>query len=99
MNNFQNEIPQYYAYSIYSAVDELLPKVTLDAAQVILAIFGSVILAAVVNPYFLIPLAVMTILFILIGKVFMKTAKKIKRLEGTGKGFITKICREFCKNS
>lgn len=68
-------------------MDEFLPKAILDATQVILSMVGSVVVAATVNPYFLIPVAVMSVLFIFIRKVYLKTAKNIKRLEGIG---------EFC---
>lgn len=65
-------------------MDEFLPKAILDATQVILSMVGSVIVAATVNPYFLVPVGVMAILFIFVRKVYLKTAKNIKRLEGMG---------------
>lgn len=82
----------YHTKSIRSAMDEFLPKAILDATQVILSMVGSVVVAATVNPYFLIPVAVMSILFVLVRKVYLKTAKNIKRLEGMGK-FIKKALK------
>lgn len=67
------------------ATDEFLPKVVLDATQVIFTIVGSIVIAATVNFYFLIPVLVMGILFIYVRKVYLKTAKNVKRLEGVGK--------------
>lgn len=78
-------------YLIFSAMDEFLPKAILDATQVILSMVGSVVVAATVNPYFLIPVAVMSVLFIFVRKVYLKTAKNIKRLEGIGEFRLQKI--------
>ncbi|XP_055306698.1 ATP-binding cassette sub-family C member 4-like [Sitodiplosis mosellana] len=67
------------------ATDEFLPKAMLDATQVILAMFGSIIVAATVNIYFLVPVFVMGFVFIFIRKIYLKTSKNIKRLEGIAK--------------
>ncbi|XP_055302579.1 ATP-binding cassette sub-family C member 4-like isoform X2 [Sitodiplosis mosellana] len=67
------------------ATDELLPKATLDATQVLLSMTGSIIVAGTVNPYFLIPVVVIGFIFIFIRKVYLKTSKNIKRLEGVAK--------------
>lgn len=67
------------------ATDEFLPKALLDATQVILSMVGSVIVTAIINPIFLIPIGVMGVIFIFVRKVFLKTSKNIKRLEGSGK--------------
>ncbi|XP_031636354.1 multidrug resistance-associated protein 4-like [Contarinia nasturtii] len=67
------------------ATDEFLPKAILDATQVILSMFGSVIVAASVNPLFLIPVLVLAFTFIFIRKIYLKTSKNIKRLEGAAK--------------
>lgn len=64
------------------AVDEFLPKAFLDATQVILNMVGAIIVTAAVNPMFLIPVAVMSIIFVFVRKVYLKTSKNIKRLEG-----------------
>lgn len=67
------------------AADEFLPKAFLDATQVILNMGGAIIVTTIVNPLFLIPFLVMGIIFIFIRKVYLKTSKNIKRLEGIGK--------------
>lgn len=67
------------------AVDELLPKAILDSSQVILSLFGSVIVSAIVNPIFLIPVGIMGFIFAFIQRIFLKTSRDIKRLEGIGK--------------
>lgn len=67
------------------AVDELLPKAILDSSQVILSLFGSVILTSIVNPIFLIPVGVMGFVFTFVRRIFLKTSKEIKRLEGISK--------------
>ncbi|KAF5275659.1 hypothetical protein FQA39_LY06771 [Lamprigera yunnana] len=63
-------------------IDELLPKVILDAGQIILMTFGSLILVTVINPYFLIPTGIIGCFFILCRMVFLRSSKNIKRLEG-----------------
>ncbi|KAJ6642101.1 ATP-binding cassette sub-family C member 4 [Pseudolycoriella hygida] len=64
------------------AADEFLPKAILDASQIILSMFGAIIVTAVVNPFFLIPVAVLAVIFLYVRKVYLKTGKNIKRLEG-----------------
>ncbi|XP_062560530.1 ATP-binding cassette sub-family C member 4-like [Armigeres subalbatus] len=64
------------------AVDELLPKAILDATQILLNMSGTIIVTVIVNPMFLIPLAVLGVLFIFLRKIYLKTSKNIKRLEG-----------------
>ncbi|KAJ8979911.1 hypothetical protein NQ317_005347 [Molorchus minor] len=64
------------------SVDELLPKGILDAGQILLAMVGSLILVAVVNPIFLILVAITGVFFLLLRHVFLKSSKNIKRLEG-----------------
>uniref|UniRef100_A0A2M3ZKJ0 Putative abc transporter n=1 Tax=Anopheles braziliensis TaxID=58242 RepID=A0A2M3ZKJ0_9DIPT len=64
------------------SVDELLPKATLDASQIILSLVGTIVVTVIVNPMFLIPLAVLGVVFIFVRRIFLKTSKNIKRLEG-----------------
>lgn len=64
------------------AVDELLPKVLLDSAQIILSMLGSLILTVSVNPYLLIPVGVIGCFFWFLRIIYLKTSKNIKRLEG-----------------
>lgn len=67
------------------ATDEFLPKAIMDATQVILSMVGSVIVTAIINPIFLVPIGIMGVIFIFIRKIFLKTSKNIKRLEGSGR--------------
>ncbi|GBP07369.1 Probable multidrug resistance-associated protein lethal(2)03659 [Eumeta japonica] len=64
------------------AVDELLPKAFLDAAQQLLVMAGAVILASTVNPMFLAVVAVLACIFYFLRKVYLKSSKNIKRFEG-----------------
>lgn len=63
-------------------VDELLPKGILDAGQFILMIVGSLIVTSTVQAWFLAPLAVLSVLFFYVRKVYLKTSKNVKRLDG-----------------
>lgn len=65
-------------------MDEWLPKALLDGTQSILGLAGSIVLTALVSPYFLIPVLVMGVIFVYIRKVYLKTSKNIKRIEGIG---------------
>lgn len=67
------------------ALDEFLPKAILDATQVILSMVGSVIVTAIINPIFMVPIGVMGVIFIFVRRVFLKTSKNLKRLEGNSK--------------
>ena len=67
------------------AIDELLPKAILDAGQLILTMVGSLVLTCLVNAYFLIPIIIIASIFYFIRKIYIKTSKNIKRLEGMSK--------------
>lgn len=64
------------------AIDELLPKAMLDAAQVMLIMTGAIILTCYVNPLFIIPIILVGFIFNLIKKIYLKTSKNVKRMEG-----------------
>lgn len=68
-------------------IDEWLPKTMLDAAQILLISAGSVVLVGIVNNYFLVLVAVISIFFLLLRYIFLKSSKNIKRLEGISKRF------------
>ncbi|XP_057653044.1 ATP-binding cassette sub-family C member 4-like [Diorhabda carinulata] len=64
------------------AIDEMLPKAILDSTQILLSMFGSLLLIVVVNPYFLILIFFLSIIFGFMRRVYLKSSKNIKRLEG-----------------
>ncbi|XP_014467770.1 PREDICTED: multidrug resistance-associated protein 4-like [Dinoponera quadriceps] len=64
------------------AIDELLPKAILDAGQLNMLMLGALIVTCVVNPVFLVPVAIISFIFYWIRKIYLKTSKNIKRLEG-----------------
>ncbi|KAL9698307.1 hypothetical protein quinque_001748 [Culex quinquefasciatus] len=64
------------------SVDELLPKAILDATQIILSMVGTIVVTVIVNPMFLVPLAFLGVIFIYLRRIYLKTSKNIKRLEG-----------------
>lgn len=61
------------------------PLLNNDFLQIILLMGGALILVTVVNPYFLIMVTIMSVLFLLWRMVFLKSSKNIKRLEGISK--------------
>lgn len=65
------------------ATDEFLPKAVLDATQIIFNMCGAVIVTSIVNPLFIAPVAILMILFFFVRRVYLKTSKNLKRLDGT----------------
>ncbi|XP_060519081.1 ATP-binding cassette sub-family C member 4-like isoform X2 [Cylas formicarius] len=68
------------------AVDEVLPKCTLDAIQIFLVAAGILGMVFIINPWMIIPALVLCILFVYIRAVYLTSAQDIKRLEGMTKG-------------
>ncbi|XP_067646399.1 probable multidrug resistance-associated protein lethal(2)03659 [Eurosta solidaginis] len=62
-------------------VDEILPAVMMDVIQIFLALFGIVIVIAIVNPFFLVPTGVLAIFFYYLRSFYLKTSRDVKRLE------------------
>lgn len=67
------------------SVDELLPKAILDASQIILSMLGTIVVTVIVNPWFLIPIVFLAVIFMYVRRIYLKTSKNIKRLEGISK--------------
>lgn len=79
----------YYFNALRSQTDSSLrtyDKVFLNLfpilSQVILSIVGFVVVAITVNPYFILPLLVLGVLFAFVRIVFLRTMQNLKRLEG-----------------
>lgn len=75
----------FIPFRCHSSIDENLPKAMLDATQVILHALGTIFVTLTVNPIFSIPIVVMAIIFIFVRRLYLKTSKNIKRLEGMSK--------------
>ncbi|GBP41934.1 Probable multidrug resistance-associated protein lethal(2)03659 [Eumeta japonica] len=67
------------------AVDEQLPRGTLEAVQIYLSLISVLTLNAIALPWTLIPTFFVLVVFLLLLKVYLKAAQSIKRLEGTTK--------------
>jgi ABC-type multidrug transport system fused ATPase/permease subunit len=76
LNRFSKDLGQ---------IDEWLAKCLLDASQVILMGIGAIIVTAVINPLFLIPIVILFGVFYMLRGYFLKTSKNLKRLEGIAK--------------
>jgi ATP-binding cassette, subfamily C (CFTR/MRP), member 4 len=68
-----------------SGVDEQLPKATLDAGQYLTMMFGNIIVTAIVNPIFLVPVAVCAVVFYKARGVYLRSSRKVKRLESAAR--------------
>ena len=62
-------------------LDELLPDVFVDSAQLVLFCIGSVLLISVLNPWVLLGATPLLAVFLLIGRYYLKTSRELKRLE------------------
>lgn len=80
-NNPSGRILNRFAKDLGS-VDELLPRGFFDSAQAFGQIIGSLIVAMIVNPWLGIPTVIVGIMCLLLRKVFLKTSKNLKRIEG-----------------
>lgn len=63
-------------------IDEMLPRVLLDAIQTNLNMTGAIILTAVVNPIAMLPIVCIGFVFAGARHIYLRTSKNIKRLEG-----------------
>lgn len=72
-------------FFLIRSTDEALPKSVLDASQINLSMSGAILVTIVVNPLFAVVIVVMLVFFILMRKIYLKTSKNIKRLEGMSK--------------
>ena len=57
-------------------------------------VVGILSVVAAVNPWTLLPTAVIIVLFVLLRMVYMRTGRDIKRLEGISKYLVQ--CRQVC---
>ncbi|ALC40251.1 CG7627, partial [Drosophila busckii] len=62
-------------------VDEILPAVMMDVIHIFLALFGIVLVIAVVNPLLLLPTFLLGIIFYWLRTFYLKTSRDVKRLE------------------
>lgn len=70
--------------NVCSAIDEVLPKSILDAMQSMLSVIGLTVTVAFVNTKFLVPAFLLSCIFLFIRRIYLKTSRNIKRLEGIG---------------
>ncbi|XP_014467786.1 PREDICTED: multidrug resistance-associated protein 4-like [Dinoponera quadriceps] len=66
-------------------MDEVLPKMMLETLQLIFVMGGIVLMEMIINYWMLIPFAIITILFVLVTKIYLSTAYDMKRLEAVTK--------------
>ncbi|KAB0798602.1 hypothetical protein PPYR_09595 [Photinus pyralis] len=63
-------------------IDEYIPLIFNDFFRIALYLFGSLILSAVVNPWFIIPSIVLLVIFYGLRSIYMETSRSVKRIEG-----------------
>ncbi|XP_072396584.1 ATP-binding cassette sub-family C member 4-like isoform X2 [Diabrotica undecimpunctata] len=63
-------------------VDELLPRLMIDAIQIALVTCGIFVMVFIVSPWMIIPSLVLIPLYYLLGVIYLKVGHTLKRLEG-----------------
>ncbi|XP_030373817.1 probable multidrug resistance-associated protein lethal(2)03659 [Scaptodrosophila lebanonensis] len=76
LNRFSKDLGQ---------VDEILPSVMLDVAQVFLSLSGIIVVICITNPWFLTLTLVLGIIFYYIREFYLKTSRNVKRLEAVAR--------------
>ncbi|KAK4879949.1 hypothetical protein RN001_008095 [Aquatica leii] len=63
-------------------IDDYIPFITDDVVEISLILFGSIVLSAVVNPWFLLPSFILLVIFYILRGIFLYTSRSVKRIEG-----------------
>ncbi|XP_015762268.1 PREDICTED: multidrug resistance-associated protein 4-like [Acropora digitifera] len=66
-------------------MDELLPDTFLDALLQILFVCGSLALSSILNPWVIFPAITSVVIFILIARYYLRSARDLRRLEGVNR--------------
>lgn len=66
-------------------IDELLPKILLEALQMTSVVVAILIMLMILNQWMIIPIIIQAILFSFWTRFYLKTAQGVKRLEGVSK--------------
>ncbi|CAH1159389.1 unnamed protein product [Phaedon cochleariae] len=67
------------------AVDEILPKATMDAITAFLVMLGILMMVFIVTPWMILPAVVLGIFFHFFRSVYLSSAQDIKRIEGVNR--------------
>ena len=63
-------------------MDELLPDVFQQAIEIILFCIGAVVLPSILNPWIILPATPLMVLFMWLGRYYLRTSRDLRRLEG-----------------
>lgn len=66
-------------------IDEMLPKALMEAIQILLVMFGILVMVSIVNPLMIGAISGAMLLFGCILKLYLRPSQDLKRLEGIGK--------------
>ncbi|CAH1101572.1 unnamed protein product [Psylliodes chrysocephalus] len=64
------------------SIDEAIPRVLLDGGQMMLQMFGSLVLVGIANPYAIILAVALAVMTGVLRNIYLKTSKNLKRIEG-----------------
>ncbi|KAF5294185.1 hypothetical protein FQR65_LT10896 [Abscondita terminalis] len=63
-------------------IDEYIPTILVDTIQISLQLVGVIVVTSVINYWFFLPSISLLLFFLVIRKVYMKTSRSVKRIEG-----------------
>lgn len=67
------------------AIDEFLPRATMDALQIMLVMIGIFVMVVIANYYMMILIVILGVVFLKLRKLYIITARNVKNLEGISK--------------
>lgn len=70
-----------------AAMDVQLPKLMIDALQMLLIICGASSVVLVLNPIFVLPMLLLVLLFTAVRSIYLKSSLYLKRLDGISKKY------------
>lgn len=79
----------YFCFFQNSSIDEIMPKVMMEAIQIISVMTGILVVVMIVNPVMIAALIIAIIFFSAIVKLYMRPSQDLKRLEGICKSCIS----------
>ena len=75
-------------------MDELLPDVFLESLQVVFFSTGAVVFQSFLNPWIILPATPLVMVFVLIGRYYLKSSRDLRRLEAVNRSAVLSHFRD-----
>uniref|UniRef100_A0A0U9HSG5 Putative ABCC protein n=1 Tax=Chrysomela populi TaxID=154003 RepID=A0A0U9HSG5_CHRPP len=66
-------------------IDEYIPSIIIDVIEILLLLIGVIVLSSLVEPWLIVPSAVLIIIFYFVRVIYIKTSRCVKRIEAITK--------------